>query len=155
MGLDNGIRLRMSKELAARAPIWVFDYLDDIETLPSGETDGEICYWRKCWGYRGAMMDITGDCFNDNGDTELTLADCEKFIEVVEQSFDSTADTDDNGDYIEPRFKFDEDCYSSCWNAREIVVSYLRMTYHLQAICNWLRDNASPDDYEIYFYDSY
>ena len=151
MGLDNGIRLRMNKELAARAPVWVLGYLDDIETLPSGETDGEICYWRKCWGYRSAMMDITGDCFNDNGDTELTLADCEKFVEVVEQSFDSTTDVDD----IEPRFKFDEDCYSSCWNAREVVVSYLRMTYHLQAICNWLRDNAGPDDYEIYFYDSY
>ena len=151
MGLDNGIRLRMSKELAARAPVWVLGYLDDIDTLPSGETDGEICYWRKCWGYRNAIMDITGDCFNDNGDTELTLADCEKFVEVVEQSFDSTSDIDD----IEPRFKFDEDCYSSCWNAREVVVNYLRMTYHLQAICNWLRDNAGPDDYEIYFYDSY
>lgn len=155
MGLDNGIRLRMSKELAARAPAWVLGYLDDIETLPSGETDGEICYWRKCWGYRSAMVDITGDCFQENGDTGLTLADCDKFVEVVEQSFDSTTDIDDNGDYIEPRFKFDEDCYSSCWNAREIVVSYLRMTYHLQAICNWLRDNASPDDYDIYFYDSY
>lgn len=155
MGLDNGIRLRMSKELAARAPIWMLGYLDDIETLPNGETDGEICYWRKCWGYRGAMMDITRGRFNENGDTKLTFTDCEKFLEVVEQSFDSTSDIDDNGDYTEPLFKFDDDCYSSCWDAREVVVSYLRMTYHLQAICNWLRDNASPDDYELYFYDSY
>ena len=50
---------------------------------------------------------------------------------------------------------FDRDSYSACFDAREVVVNYLRMTYHLQAICNWLRDNASPDDYEIYFYDSY
>lgn len=149
MGLDNGIRLRMSKELAARAPIWMFGYLNDIETLPSGETDGEICYWRKCWGYRSAMANITGDQFNDNGDTELTLADCEAFVAAVENSF-YPFDEDD-----EEVMPFDRDNYSACFDAREVVVNYLRMTYHLQAICNWLRDNASPDDYEIYFYDSY
>ena len=43
MGLDNGIRLRMNKELAASATVWLPGYLDDIETLPNGETDGEIC----------------------------------------------------------------------------------------------------------------
>ena len=52
-------------------------------------------------------------------------------------------------------YSFDRDSYSACFDAREVVVNYLRMTYHLQAICNSLRDNASPDDYEIYFYDSY
>ena len=149
MGLDNGIRLRMSKELAARAPIWVLGYLDDIETLPNGETDGEICYWRKCWGYRNAMANITDDRFNDNGDTELTLADCEAFVAAVEDSF---YPFDGDEEEVMP---FDRDNYSACFDAREVVVNYLRMTYHLQAICNWLRDNAGPDDYEIYFYDSY
>ena len=149
MGLDNGIRLRMNKELAARAPVWLLGYLDDIETLPNGETDGEICYWRKCWGYRGAMANITGDQFNDNGDTELTLDDCDAFVTAVEDSF-YPFDGDEEGD-----MPFDRDSYSACFDAREVVVNYLRMTYHLQAICNWLRDNASPDDYEIYFYDSY
>lgn len=149
MGLDNGIRLRMSKELAARAPIWMFGYLNDTETLPDGETEGEICYWRKCWGYRNAMANITDDRFNDNGDTELTLADCEAFVTAVEDSF-YPFDGDD-----EEVMPFDRDNYSACFDAREVVLNYLRMTYHLQAICNWLRDNASPDDYEIYFYDSY
>lgn len=149
MGLDNGIRLRMSKELAARAPIWMFGYLNDIETLPSGETDGEICYWRKCWGYREAMANITDDRFNDNGDTELTLTDCEAFVTAVENSF-YPFDGDD-----EEVMPFDRESYSACFDAREVVLNYLRMTYHLQAICNWLRDNANPDDYEIYFYDSY
>ena len=149
MGLDNGIRLRMSKELAARAPIWMFGYLNDTETLPNGETEGEICYWRKCWGYRNAIANITGDQFNDNGDTELTLADCDAFVTAVEDSF-YPFDGDD-----EEVMPFDRDNYSACFDAREVVLNYLRMTYHLQAICNWLRDNASPDDYEIYFYDSY
>ena len=149
MGLDNGIRLRMNKELAARAPVWMFGYLDDIETLPNGETDGEICYWRKCWGYRSAMVNITDDRFNDNGDTELTLADCDAFVTAVENSF---YPFDGDEEEVMP---FDRDSYSGCFDAREVVLNYLRMTYHLQAICNWLRDNASPDDYEIYFYDSY
>lgn len=149
MGLDNGIRLRMSKELAARAPIWIFGYLNDTETLPDGETEGEICYWRKCWGYRSAMANITGDRFDDNGDTELTLADCEAFVAAVEDSF---YPFDGDEEEVMP---FDRDNYSACFDAREVVLNYLRMTYHLQAICNWLRYNASPDDYEIYFYDSY
>ena len=149
MGLDNGIRLRMSKELAARAPIWMFGYLNDTETLPNGETEGEICYWRKCWGYRNAIANITGDQFNDNGDTELTLADCDAFVTAVEDSF---YPFDGDEEEVMP---FDRDNYSACFDAREVVLNYLRMTYHLQAICNWLRDNASPDDYEIYFYDSY
>ena len=151
MGLDNGIRLRMSKELAARAPIWMFGYLNDTETLPNGETEGEICYWRKCWGYRNAIANITGDQFNDNGDTELTLADCDAFVTAVEDSF-YPFDGDGDDEEVMP---FDRDNYSACFDAREVVLNYLRMTYHLQAICNWLRDNASPDDYEIYFYDSY
>ena len=151
MGLDNGIRLRMSKELAARAPVWIFGYLNDTETLPNGETEGEICYWRKCWGYRNAIANITGDQFNDNGDTELTLADCDAFVTAVEDSF-YPFDGDGDEEEVMP---FDRDNYSACFDAREVVLNYLRMTYHLQAICNWLRDNASPDDYEIYFYDSY
>ena len=151
MGLDNGIRIRMSKELAARAPIWMLNYLDDVETLPNGETEGEICYWRKCWGYRGHIVDITGSRFNDNGNTKLTLADCKAFVEDVEQSF-NTVDDDDE---MEAPFVFDYDGYSACWSAREVIVNYLRMASHLREICNWLGDNASPDDYEIYFYDSY
>lgn len=155
MGLDNGIRIRMSKELAARAPVWMLNYLDDMETLPNGETEGEICYWRKCWGYRRLMADITGSRFNDcsdtDGRTKLTLADCKAFVEDVEQSF-NTVDDDDE---MEMPFIFDYEDYSACWNAREVIVNYLRMASHLREICNWLGDNASPNDYEIYFYDSY
>ena len=103
MGLDNGICIRMSKELAARAPIWMLNYLDNMETLPNGGTEGEICYWRKCWGYRSHIVNITDSRFNDNGNTELTLADCEAFVEDVEQSF-NTVDDDDE---MEAPFVFD------------------------------------------------
>lgn len=155
MGLDNGIRLRMSKELAARAPVWMLNYLDDMEALPNGETEGEICYWRKCWGYRRLMADITGSRFNDcsdtDGRTKLTLDDCRKFVEDVEQSF-NTVDDDDE---MEMPFVFDYDDYSACWSAREVIVNYLTMAHRLLEVCHWLGDNASPNDYEIYFYDSY
>ena len=37
MGLDNGIRIRMSKELPARASIRRLKYLDDVKTLAYDE----------------------------------------------------------------------------------------------------------------------
>ena len=101
------------------------------------------------------MADITNsrfhDCIDSDGRTKLTLADCEAFVEDVEQSF-NTVDDDDE---MEAPFVFDYDDYSACWSAREVIVNYLRMASHLRKVCHWLGDNADPNDYEIYFYDSY
>lgn len=74
MGLDNGIILRdvNPKDLT-------INKLINLDNL--GDTSVEICYWRKCWGIRNAIIEKLH--LNDGGESKLDIEDIPVIIKIL------------------------------------------------------------------------
>ena len=119
MGLDNGIILRdvNSKELVVNKLI----NLDNLE-----DTSTEICYWRKCWGIRNAIVEKLH--FNDNEEYKLDVED----IGHLQTEWEEDAD--------------------SIWEWDEFKDTLRQQIFNLI----WLYDYMlAHSDAEVIFYDSY
>lgn len=128
MGLDNGIILRdvNPKELVVNKLI----NLDNLE-----DTSAEICYWRKCWGIRNAIVEKLH--FNDNEESKLDVEDIPVIIKIL---FDFYGQTE-----------WEEDA-DSIWEWDEFKDTLRQQIFNLI----WLYDYMlAHSDAEVIFYDSY
>lgn len=128
MGLDNGIILRdvNPKELVVNKLI----NLDNLE-----DTSAEICYWRKCWGIRNAIVGKLH--FNDNEESKLDVEDIPVIIKIL---FDFYGQTE-----------WEEDA-DSIWEWDEFKDTLRQQIFNLM----WLYDYMlKHSDAEVIFYDSY
>lgn len=128
MGLDNGIILRdiNPKELVVNKLI----NLDNLE-----DTSAEICYWRKCWGIRNAIVGKLH--FNDNEESKLDIEDIPVIIKIL---FDFYGQTE-----------WEEDA-DSIWEWDEFKDILRQQIFNLM----WLYDYMlKHSDAEVIFYDSY
>ena len=67
MGLDNGIRIYVTHkaEIVANMPETIAEIVD----ANRWDTDEiEICYWRKCWNIRSAIIHVSEQGINYNGE---------------------------------------------------------------------------------------
>lgn len=105
--------------------------LDNFESTDTYE----ICYWRKCWGIRNAIikwLKVDGD-----GDFKLNKQDILAIIYILTYFFDEKV-WDKEADSI---WSFDE--------IRECILKQISNLYNLLAYWN------SHPNLEVYFYDSY
>lgn len=79
MGLDNSIEVRRTPETNKIEELKVFNKDWDKEL----RWDFEICYWRKCWGLRGDILDILGKGWDDEYKFTLTKEHVESIIELL------------------------------------------------------------------------
>ena len=76
MGLDNYISVKRTAYSNQIAELKRFE--DDWDK--EHKYSFEVCYWRKCWNVRGAIIENIEGGFNDNGDTPITSEDVKKII---------------------------------------------------------------------------
>lgn len=128
MGLDNGIILRdvNSKELVVNKLI----NLDNLE-----DTSVKICYWRKCWGIRNAIVGKLH--FNDNEESKLDVEDIPVIIKIL---FDFYGQTE-----------WEEDA-DSIWEWDEFKDTLRQQIFNLMWLYDYMLEHS---DAEVIFYDSY
>lgn len=130
MGLDNGIIIKgvTRKEL----PRFIH-YPSDNDYIKNAV---EICYWRKCWDLRNAIIHtlfITED--PDKCEYKLTIKDVD-FIRALLVN------------YLKRPNKWD----NSIWSFDEIKHSLKDQRWNLILLHFWMKRHP---DKEVYFYDSY
>ena len=126
MGLDNGISFRNELDIPFDLPDFV--RLDD---------DGDICYWRKCWGIRDEILDIIKECDTDEYEYEIKLEHIVPIIDVLKQ-YTKRSYWNENA-----RSVFEYKDYV------EINKQYINNLYWL------LYYKTKHPEVEIFFYDSY
>ena len=130
MGLDNGIVIRgvTRKQL----PL-LMRYHNDKDYIAN---EVEICYWRKCWGLRNAIIHtlfITED--PEKYEYKLTIKDVD-FIRALLVNY----------------LKHPEDWDDSIWTFDEIKHSLYDYRWNLILLHFWMKRHP---DKEVIFYDSY
>lgn len=128
MGLDNGIILRdvNPKELVVNKLI----NLDNLE-----DTSVEICYWRKCWGIRNAIVEKLH--FNDGEESKLDVEDIPVIIKIL---FDFYGQTE-----------WEEDA-DSIWEWDEFKDTLRQQIFNLMWLYDYMLEHS---DAKVIFYDSY
>lgn len=128
MGLDNGIILRdvNPKELIANKLIALDNLVD---------TSVEICYWRKCWGIRNAIVKKLH--FNDNEESKLDVEDIPVIIKIL---FDFYGQTE-----------WEEDA-DSIWEWDEFKDTLRQQIFNLMWLYDYMLEHPNA---EVIFYDSY
>ena len=126
MGLDNGIVFQ--NDVGIDAPFWV-----KIESCNYDET--EVCYWRKCWGIRNAVINLF-----DNEDQYMYMLDRDTVIQIgkILKQFSNK--------------KYWETHGHSIWEWSEIKRRLRRQRIALHWLARCMK--KYPDLY-VYFYDSY
>lgn len=89
MGLDNGICIRRKGEKL----FLDLDTFLENEREANGSDDcsyyadmrGDLCYWRKCWGFRNAVMDYLENKYDrrDEEDYVLDLDDLQEIAAIL------------------------------------------------------------------------
>lgn len=128
MGLDNGIILRdvNPKEL-------IVNKLFNLDNL--GNTSVEICYWRKCWGIRNAIVEKLH--LNDGEESKLDVEDIPVIIKIL---FDFYGQTE-----------WEEDA-DSIWEWDEFKDTLRQQIFNLMWLYNYMLEYPNA---EVIFYDSY
>lgn len=127
MGLDNGIEIKNYKEMGIVYPSFI---------VASADFPEEICYWRKCWGIRNAIMAIIhGD---DNVGGEVCLENLPLIIDELKRfAYKEVWETEGR----------------SIWSYED----FMEYQYG-KSLCNlsWLYEywKCHPE-LKVYFYDSY
>ena len=131
MGLDNGIILKVNPE-----NISVTNKLIKLDKTYSDNPETEVCYWRKCWGIRNAIVKKF-HFDKEGGEYKLDAEDIPAIIRIL-FSFYSKEEWEENADSI--------------WEWEEFKDTLRQQILNL----TWLYDYmlANPD-VEVYFYDSY
>ena len=95
----------------------------------------EICYWRKCWGIRDAIIKELK--VNGNGEFKLNKDNISAIINILVYFFDE---------------KIWDNEANSIWSFKEIRECLLKQISNLyNLLAYW---NSHPN-LEVYFYDSY
>lgn len=128
MGLDNGIILNASPDKYDVNKLIKLDKTYDLKT--------EVCYWRKCWGIRNAIVDKF-HFDREGGEHKLDAEDIPVVIKIL-FSFYGKEEWEESADSI--------------WEWDEFKDTLRQQILNL----TWLYDHmlANPEC-EVYFYDSY
>lgn len=133
MGLDNGILLKVKNEKDYRKAYRMFEHEHwyDVDEC-------SVCYWRKCWGIRNAILRVVDLSVTNEYEFPVTLDNIDDVI-VAFKYFLHKKEWEEEADTI---WEWDE-------NTRRNQARNLR---GLRRLRRWLRRH--PDD-TAYFYDSY
>lgn len=128
MGLDNGIILRdvNPKDLT-------INKLVNLDNL--GDTSVEICYWRKCWGIRNAIIEKLH--LNDGEESKLDIEDIPVIIKILFDFYGQT-EWEENADSI--------------WEWDEFKDTLRQQILNLTWLYDYMLTNP---ECEVIFYDSY
>ena len=131
MGLDNGIILKVNPE-----NISITNKLIKLDKTYDDNPNIEICYWRKCWGVRNAIVNKF-HFKQEGGEHKLDIEDIPVIIKIL-FSFCGQTEWEEKADSI--------------WEWEEFKDTLRQQILNL----TWLYDYmlANPD-VEVYFYDSY
>ena len=127
MGLDNGVVLRTNLEVDYPFKEW--DWRTDKQEY-------DICYWRKFWGFRNAVVTEfhqTEEC----ADIPLNAEKVGKLRCILEEFLDR---------------EFYEDNADSIWDYEEYLIHNIECCENLAWLQNFLEEH--PDE-KCCFYDSY
>lgn len=127
MGLDNGVVLRTNLEV--NYPYKEWDWRTDKQEY-------DICYWRKFWGFRNAVVTEfhqTEEC----ADIPLNAEKVGKLRCILEEFLDR---------------EFYEDNADSIWDYEEYLIHNIECCENLAWLQNFLEEH--PDE-KCCFYDSY
>ena len=127
MGLDNGVVLRTNLEVDYPFKEW--DWRTDKQEY-------NICYWRKFWGFRNAVVTEfhqTEEC----ADIPLNAEKVGKLRCILEEFLDR---------------EFYEDNADSIWDYEEYLIHNIECCENLAWLQNFLEEH--PDE-KCCFYDSY
>ena len=81
MGLDNYISVKRTTHSNKIQELKRFE--DDWDK--EHKYDFDVCYWRKCWNARGAIIGSIDGGFYDNGITPLTKDDVKRIIVALKE----------------------------------------------------------------------
>lgn len=136
MGLDNGICIKRNAYSESIKPLvkafekdWAKEYGYSFE----------VCYWRKCWNIRGAIIDILEmDIDNDVevGLSEFNIEDIITFLKSLNE--------DNWGDYG-----------YSIWEFKGEDKFYKIIKQQIKNLKKLLKLMRKYPDLQVYFYDSY
>lgn len=135
MGLDNGIILKLSSkripEDFTKTNAWWMSTDEDV--AKDGNLD--ICYWRKCWGIRAAILGVlhVGEGCEHPVEAEDLPAIRRELVKFLNPTY-----WEENGDSI--------------WTYEEIYESLLDDLLNLKWLERYLKKH--PED-SAFFYDSY
>lgn len=135
MGLDNGIYLKQKGDFnKEEVPNHV-----KLEYYASEPDTAYVCYWRKCWNIRGAILDNLTGRENENYEYELSITDIDQIINVIVNYLDGTYD-------------WDNDDGGSIWAFEEMIPKLAQDIINL----GWLKSYLKTHPQAVaYFYDSY
>lgn len=130
MGLDNGIILKVNPDTLS------VNKLIKLNKTYSDNPDTEVCYWRKCWGIRNAIIEkfhFPTDC----GEFKFDAEDIPVIIKIL-FDFYGKEEWEEKADSIWEWDEFKD-------NLRQQILNL-----------TWLYDYmlANPDA-DVIFYDSY
>lgn len=130
MGLDNGLILRNPK--VEQIPSYIISRFDFDETL-------DVCYWRKCWGIRKAILNVLDPqgVMSDEYEFRVEAEDVPAIKKALKPFFDSVY-WKENGD--------------SVWEYEEYKDVLLQDWVNLTWLEKYLKNNP---DAVCFFYDSY
>ena len=130
MGLDNGVVVRgVTREQLPLLMRFPFD-----KDYTNGEI--EICYWRKCWGFRNEVIHTLFIAENpEKYEYKLTIKDVD-YIRAL----------------IVTYLKHPEEWENSIWTFNEIKHSLRDQRWNLILLHFWMKVHPNA---EVYFYDSY
>ena len=143
MGLDNGIKLTLPNPLNEDAVSWYAK----LEKMKYEEGNlYEVCYWRKCWGIRNAILEAIH--YNHRGDPaykddqvyyKVDVQDLKDIYKILES-------------FMNPN-KWKEDA-DSIWEYDDYIGQSLHNIKNLMWLIDFIIRN--PDiEVDCEFYDSY
>lgn len=140
MGLDNGIIIE--SENWVKIPFWVKAISPEVwfnSVNKEHKFETELCYWRKCWPLRHAIIEMVSKDNTEEFHYNLTCDDIDKIIEYIKQNYNKK--------------NFEENISGGYWEwdsfRRHERRQYIRNLYFIK---NYLKKNP---DAKAFFYDSY
>lgn len=130
MGLDNGIILNVNPNTITN-----LNKLVQLDKTWGEDPHTEVCYWRKCWGIRNAIVEKLH--FNDNEESKLDVEDIPVIIKIL---FDFYGQTE-----------WEEDA-DSIWEWDEFKDTLRQQIFNLMWLYDYMLKHSNA---EVIFYDSY
>jgi len=139
MGLDNGIILETNK------PIRYFPWFTDFELITEECTPGkyvyDLAYWRKCWGLRECIFQVTGTPIDSSKyEYDFQKQEIKQVIKLL----------------LEVNNKRDWEDMSNLWDYQDNNIDKMLFSQigTLMWVYEWM-DKRPQDIIRCYFYDSY
>lgn len=131
MGLDNGICVRRTEYSTKIKELKHFERSWDDQH----QYDFEICYWRKCWNVRGAILDALNAATDNDYEYPITLDNINTIIGELQYFNKHT------------------------WNENESIWTWEEQKPHIKRHIKNLKYlkklTKKYPEIEVYFYDSY